>query len=1484
MKLKMTYRRAERTETDVVVTCDSSAKVGAVAAQLLAADPERVIDVPAGEVTLYLPEESDRVLRMDAAVMDSGLKSGDVVSVIRASAAAGYANETPVASVTVVEGPDQGRTFSLMSGLNVIGRTQDAQVALTDSLVSRNHATLLIGDNPEVIDNGSANGVAVNGQPVDRQVLHSGDKVEVGDTVLTVQLLASGATAGRVESSSIGFIRSPRLVKPYDGREFPVPDIPQRAKARRFQTAMLLVPLMMGVMMWFVTQRWYSVMFMAMMPLMVIGTWLDDRRATAVQYKKDMQQWRSDMADLVADAAAEAELEIKARAVEHPSTNDCLTGAARLSNLLWTRRTDSPGFGELRLGMGRLPSRVTFDLPDAKRAPREVYKEMLSMLEPFETVEPVPVVCRFHERGGLGVAGSRPAAANIARALVAQAVSLHSPNELNLAVLASTRTGLDWDWVKWLPHTTTNLLEARTLVTTPTDAASLVGELEDLIEKRAGDTSQDGFAIPVVLVVVEYDAPVEFGRLVDLVEKGWQQGVYVLWCAPDMPQLPAACRVFVQVTSDGNGQVGYLHDGELVTPVALEPFPPDHAGTWARQMAPVVDVATRSNDASDVPRMAMYSSIVGKRALSDPHAVIERWNENNSIVTGPFAPPQLSRKTSNLRAVIGLSVSGFHSVDLRFDGPHALIGGTTGSGKSELLQTWVLAMALNHSPQRLNFLLVDYKGGSAFAECSQLPHTVGMVTDLDGAGVHRALASLSAELHYRERLLESRKAKDLVMMEKSYPAIAPPSLVIVVDEFAALVQEVPEFVDGVVNVAQRGRSLGLHLILATQRPAGVIKDNLRANTNLRMALRVADTDDSKDVLGTAMAAFFDPDIPGRAVSKTGPGRLVLFQAAYVGGHTGDEEPPVDIQIETLGFGASVVWEAPAPEVIEAVGPQDSDLKRLVATARQAQAVSEIPDPRKPWLPDLAHYYNLADPRQVAATRSDTELVFGVSDDPDHQSQPPVSYRPDVVGNMAIYGAGGSGKSTLMRTLAIVAGFGFQRGPCHVYGLDFSSRGLSMLAGLPHVGSIIDGSDNERVQRLLRWLRAAIDERAARYSEVNAATITQYRTITGRTDEPRILVLVDNVIGFRTAYEVGTLFRFWDMFIAMAGDGRAVGVHFVVTTDRVSGLPMALSSTVQQRVVMRMASNDDYPQLTSLRGALTEKSPPGRCVVGNLLAQVGVLGGDPGKERQAKAQAGEAKARAGVTGEAAVDWLPPVDAQSQAANIRLLAEAMRAAGARPAPPIQRLEEDIPLNTLKADPGFFPIGVASDDFSTVSVRAAGTLILAGPPGSGVTTGLKTVITGLRNCSGIGQIHVLSDRTTQLGAGVVDSVSVGADAVKVRIEALNEALSVDGAPKVALIIETMTDFTGSPNERPLAELIARLVRGGHFVCASGDPTNMNSAYQLMGQFKAGRRAMLLAYDSDNPDLVPAQYPRAKSIDFPAGRGVYAERGRARIVQMAQ
>jgi S-DNA-T family DNA segregation ATPase FtsK/SpoIIIE len=272
---------------------------------------------------------------------------------------------------------------------------------------------------------------------------------------------------------------------------------------------------------------------------------------------------------------------------------------------------------------------------------------------------------------------------------------------------------------------------------------------------------------------------------------------------------------------DGTLRLTDTRSGEVADDVTGDELALSLAETAAVALAPVVDVSA-AQGRGRLPRQVSLVELLGLEDVSSS-AVAARW-----------------RSFSGRRsALLGAAAESPFEIDLVGDGPHALIGGTTGSGKSELLQTFVTSLAATVPPDRLNFLLVDYKGGAAFKECVALPHTVGFVTDLDAHLTNRARISLDAELKRREGVLRAAGAKDLPEMERRDPDGAPPSLVIVIDEFATLSKEIPEFVDGVVDVAQRGRTLGLHLVLATQRPRGAITDNIRANTTLRMAMRMA---------------------------------------------------------------------------------------------------------------------------------------------------------------------------------------------------------------------------------------------------------------------------------------------------------------------------------------------------------------------------------------------------------------------------------------------------------------------------------------------------------------------------------------------------------------------------------------------------------------------------------------------------------------------
>lgn len=1470
MNFRFKLHRQDGSTADITVGVDADATVGHVASAIADRDPAAAVRPTRSTLAVLDDSGQSYVKDSKTLITDSGLRSGDVITVLEDTTPVGASSApsgmAPTGAVlTVLNGPQAGSAFKLPVGTSQIGRGRHCTVQLVDPMVSVNHARIIVGDVVEIVDNHSSNGVLVDGELVPRAVLRSEDRVTLGETVVSVasgigRSPAVGVSTGHAEH----FNRSPRVDPRYEGLELEAPEPPQPKQQQRFPLVTSLAPLFMGVVLFAVTKSVYSVMFIALSPIMLVGGYWENRRATRKAFEEAVDLFRGNLAALVVQLHAAAEEERVRRCIEHPGTADVVNAIDQRSELLWTRRPEHRSFGEVRLGLGRQPSRTRVEVTRRRNSTPELFDELSRVIGQFEEVDRVPVVGSLAESGSIGVGGPDELAVDVARGLLVQFAALHSPAELVICGVASPQSAVGWDWLKWLPHVGSDHspLVNEPLASTPVGCVNLVAEISDLIADRAGEgragRSGDGDAsspLPLVVLVVADDAPIDRARLVQLAETGPPVGVHLLWVATSRRQLPAACRIYVDVErAAGVVGIGKVIEGTYAQPVLLEPLDLANATRLARSLAPVVDSGALLDNVADVPGHVSFLAETGVPLSSDPNAVRERWIESNSL-RGDGQPRRL-RRDNTLRAFVGRTSTDPLYLDLRTQGPHALVGGTTGAGKSEFLQTWVLGMATAHSPQRVTFLFVDYKGGSAFADCVSLPHSVGLVTDLSPHLVQRALTSLNAELRYREHVLNRRKAKDLLELERRGDPEAPPSLVIVVDEFAALVQEVPEFVDGVVNIAQRGRSLGLHLILATQRPAGVIKDNLRANTNLRVALRMADEDDSKDVIGTALAGTFDPDLPGRGVVKTGPGRLAVFQTGYVGGWSTGAPPDPTIQVRGLGFGRNEEWvsvkgDEPESEPVGELGAPD--IQRIVSNVQAAAEAANVATPRRPWLPALAHSYDLA---SFSLPRRDSELVFGVIDRPAEQSQELFAFRPDTDGHLAVFGTGGSGKSALLRSLAVTAGLTVRGGPCFVYGLDFGSRGLTMLEALPHVGSIIGSDDAERTARLVSELRATVEERAVRYAAVNADSIDEYRRLAGQPDEPRILLLIDGFAAFRSAYEIGPTTKVFDQLIAIASGGRPVGVHLAISSDRLGSVPSSLLGSIQLRVALRLGNEMDESMLGVPRDGFGEMTPPGRGFVDGLELQVAVLSGAS-------------------------------DVATQATAMARIAESMRRVGTREAPPVQRLPDDVALSslpvTVEGRPAF---GVADETLGPIGFERSGVLLVTGPARSGRTTAVATLLASLRRGDPGLEVAYFGTARSALGREPWNHRAIGSSEWGPLAEQLTARWqSSDSAQHPVVVLDGVGEMINSEADYALQDLLKACRSAGVFVIADGETSDVQGSWPLLQQIKASRHGLVLQPDQTDGDAIfRTSFPRMSRAEFPQGRGMYVYAGRVQRVQVAQ
>lgn len=584
-------------------------------------------------------------------------------------------------------------------------------------------------------------------------------------------------------------------------------------------------------------------------------------------------------------------------------------------------------------------------------------------------------------------------------------------------------------------------------------------------------------------------------------------------------------------------------------------------------------------DDAALPLMCRLIDLLGPDVL-DPAGLAQRW---------------IASAHSTV-AEIGLSSDGPVAVDLQRDGPHGLVAGTTGSGKSDLLKTIIASLAIANRPDHLNFVLVDYKSGAAFAECVDLPHTVGLFTDLDSYLTERALASLSAELQRRQRQLSVADAAhfdEYVKRAATDTWLTPmPLLVIVIDEYASLAHELPEFVSGVIGIARLGRSLGVHLLLGTQRPAGVVSPEIRANTNLRICLRVDDAAESMDLIDVPDAALIDRRLPGRAFVRLAAGMLVPFQTAW-SGRQGEEAGDTD------GSGGST----------------DTDLSTLVESIRRATAILGVPPQRPPWLPALPSLVELSRLSvQIGPDSLETDelaIPFGLLDLPLEQRQAPLTFDLAGDGHLLVAGAPQSGRSQLLRTLAIAAAAQYGAGDLHLYGLDFGNGALLALADLPHTGAVVARTQTTRATRLIDWLSAECSRRLRQLAALGLTDVGEQRRAEHDRPLPRLLVLIDRwetFIATTGEFDGG---RLTDAVLSLLRQGANVGIHLVVTGDRsVAAVP--ISSLSENKLALRLTNRFDYGLLGLHPRTLPDLIPSGRAFVARTgaAAQIAIIGADP----------------------------------------------------------------------------------------------------------------------------------------------------------------------------------------------------------------------------------------------------------------------------------
>ncbi|HLX41298.1 MAG TPA: FtsK/SpoIIIE domain-containing protein [Ktedonobacteraceae bacterium] len=1232
---------------------------------------------------------------------------------------------------------------------------------------------------------------------------------------------------------------------------------------------------------------------------------------------------------------------------------------------LWERRPEDPDFLAVRVGKGKLPLTVTLKTPEID-VTEPMLTEVQQLRDDFLGVKDIPCRVSLPKVKSLGITGRRQDVAALTRGMLCQIATHHSPEDVRIFGLYPASQQDDWNWLAQLPHTMPlksvkqglpiqsgnaaiasssaqpGRKEERLVAVGEDEANILLNVLLEELSQRAsknadsGEKDSDEIALPHFVVVIhDYVDVRKHPALTHAFKLGKELGVSVIYMVAAEQAIPSECRGVIRLSDEGlvtYAAAGF--DGETFDEVSADKIELEMAQHIATALAPLhvaqdeddVDLTTnvRLLDLLDIPYVDQY----------DP----EKWwglpaqSGNAANGSGSAQPDwkESAPRFGRLRVPIGEGLDGPVWIDLNdaAHGPHGIIAGTTGAGKSELLQSLIVGLAVTHHPHLVNFVLVDFKGGAAFKAFENMPHTVGMVTDLSGKLSERALVALKSELKRREHILSQANAKKIAeyqaMRAQQPSAYEPlPNLFIVIDEFAELAKEHPTFMEGLVSVVQKGRSLGVHLILATQKPTGSVNQNIWSNLKFRICLRVASLQDSRDMLGRSEAALLPSTIPGRAYFQIGSEIFDLFQSARTSmqarvvneaiiaqkqkttgaGEVTDLSLLIDAMApykETLGATLFRPWPEPLPQRIDL----PTVYRRVEAAGAYTRTVVEQGQPPFGWL----------------------TCPIGLVDLPIEQRQEPFLLDlPRNGGHVLIGGASGSGKSVLLRTLITSLIKTHSPAQLNLYLIDYGGQALRVFEKLPHVGGVFGEPDDEYIRRLLRKLHGMIEERKqfCAAHQIDDFLAYQRRRLenTDLPELPAVVLVIDKFSEFKQAHD-----KEMDVLLSIARFGRTYGVYLVLTIDRPVAVPPQLLSLFELRFGLRLVElTDSLILLGKHDAAHLEATLPGRAykrgkILEELQVALPVAAEDDDEQTRKLDEMVTLIAR--ITKSTAIPSAPP---------IRLLPDYVRAdyflmaaisnkqesAGTFTQPtPVSKVRitktqliatskqlEETERNGLR-------IRLGMEDFSlspfAIDLNAdTPHMLVAGGPGSGRTSAIQTSLLMLacspenrharvmlvdfrrssRLLRRLPNLWMYADTEERL-VQCVDALKQEMRERMARLRTLLEQQEdSDDIPcleedPVVLVIDDYDQFS-ILSKNPLLDLKEFLLQARDLrlhIIVAGAPSDLSRSDALLQQVRACRLGLILGGDPQDQPLLGVRIS-----DMSPGRGTVVRRNQRYLVQVA-
>jgi ESX secretion system protein EccC len=1233
------------------------------------------------------------------------------------------------------------------------------------------------------------------------------------------------------------------------------------------------------------------------------------RRDNAVRYREYLEENREHLQEITARHR---------RALQrvHPDTRDIWSLATTRRNL-WERRLDDDDFMRLRIGLGPVALATPVSLeqrtdPLVQYEP-ELLAEAQEIVESFRSLRLAPVTVQTRSVGSLAIVGDLEAGRALARAMVCEMAAFHAPQDLRLVAWFAPEEEPSWAWMKWLPHARESALagadegRAVTLAVDASDLDVLLGEilrprLAHLERAReAGPLSQEVSFQQVAVIIDDYDPGSAIGRLPTLDElliRAREIGVFVLTLVSDPDRVPSSIGARAELAQ--GGWLSYTEsapEGRREQAIAADAAEVRLCEAVARATAPL-RLRARTGRTTTVESEGLLDLL----GVPDPKG----FDPDEAWSTGPGR--------DLLRTPIGVADDGSAAfLDLKESaeggmGPHGLLVGATGSGKSELLRTLVTGLAVTHSPEDLAFVLVDYKGGATFAELETLPQVAGTITNLerDLTLVDRMREALFGELERRQRLLQDAGHFDRVREYQAHRREHPeeempplPSLLLVVDEFGELLTTRPDFLDLFVSVGRTGRSLGIHLLLATQRLDEGRITSLQSHLRYRICLRTFSPEESMAALGTRQA-FELPPLPGLGYLKVDR-TVERFKAALATRayreHRQFAEAPAPVvrsfvaggpvqEVAVVGAGAGASEAEPPPQPRGRTEMQVI-IESLALGAGEARRVRAV------WLPPLPEALSLdavlpdSPSDHMPGSPGWLRVPVGLRDSPRDQAQSPFSVDfTGTGGHLAVVGAPRTGKSLMLSTIVASVALTHDPGDVQIYVLDFGGGGLYSLSGLPHVGAVYGRGDGEEARRLVREMQAIVDDRVAAFRQHRVEGMPAYHRarhqghLTG-SRHGEVFLVVDNWAQFVQDFP-----ELEPEVLELAATGLHYGVHLILASNRWNDFRLALRDNMGGRLELRLNDPLDSEIDRHAARALPDRTPGRGLRAGGEQVQVAL----PRVDGQAD-PGGLAVGIEGVVAAAAGRWRR----STPAAPVRML-------------PARVTPTDLPDPTSDPEPG---VAVGIEEFSLGPVHvdlfdADPHFLVFGDGECGKTTLMRAWISGLAAKYPPDRVRIaVLDYRRMLLEWTPESHLYGYTCTPEMAQDLASRLATElqgrlpspghsaedlrrrrwwSGPEIALFVDDY-DLVAGPSGSPLSGLVELLAQGRdvgfHVVLARRVGGTARSAFEpfLQRIRELSTPGLVMSGDPTEGPIIGEQ----KAHPLPPGRGYFVRRRRTTLVQTA-